>query len=171
MKSVHLCAALALACAVAIATPAIAQDGQVEVPYGAWISAAIEWAYAIVGVGVLWVLRRVPAHVLAMIDAIARALGQGSMNELLDKAVRYGINATQGAVADRTLTVRVGNEVLERAAEYALRHAPGLVAKYGGVATLREKIIARLTLDENAATPSPKPSADLLVAGAGNEGP
>lgn len=138
-------------------------DGEVEVPWGAWLSDLVGAAFAIIMGAALWLLRRVPSNFVGMIDSIARAMGQGSMNELLEKAVNYGINVTQGAVRNQTMNIKVGNEVLERATEYALRHAPGLVAKYGGLTTLREKIVARLELDAEASVPAPRPPVDALL--------
>jgi len=140
-----------------------APDGQVEVPWGDWLAELIAAAYAIIFGAVLWLLRKVPKSVVEMVDSIARAMGQGGVNELLDKAVGYGINVTKDAVRGKTMTIKVGNEVLERATEYALRHAPGLVAKYGGLATLREKIVARLDLDADAEVPAPRPPVETLI--------
>lgn len=141
-------------------------DGEVTVPWGEWLGALIDAAYALILGFLLWLLRKVPKNIVDMVNAIAQALGQGGVNELLGKAVDYGINVTQGAVRDQKMTIKVGNEVLERATEYALRHAPGLVAKYGGLATLREKIIARLNLDGEAGVPAPRPPVDSLIQGA-----
>lgn len=140
-------------------------DGEVQVPWGQWLSDLIGAAFAIIFAGVLWAVRRMPENIVNMVDAIARAMGQGSMNELLEKAVSYGINVTQGAVRDQTLSLKVGNQVLERAAEYAMRAAPELVAKYGGLGPLRERIIARLQLDADAGIAAPLPPVEALIPG------
>lgn len=140
-------------------------DGEVQVPWGAWLSDLIGAAFAVIFAAVLWMVRRLPANIVNMVDAIARAMGQGSMNELLEKAVSYGVNVTQGAVRDQTLSLKVGNQVLERAAEYAMRAAPELVAKYGGLGPLRERIIARLNLEADAGIAAPLPPVEALIPG------
>jgi hypothetical protein len=138
-------------------------DGEVVVPWGDWLAELIAAAYAIILAVVLWLVRKAPKSVIDMVDSISRAMGQGGMNELLEKAITYGINVTAGAVRGKTMTIKTGNEVLERATEYALRHAPGLVKKYGGLETLREKIIARLDLDADAEVPAPRPPVASLL--------
>lgn len=142
---------------------AYAPDGRVDVPWGDWLSEALKALLALAGALALWLLRRLPSTMVSALDMFAGMLGQGRANELLEKAVAYGVNVTAGAVKGKTLTVNVGNEVMERALEYALRHAPQLVAKLGGIAVIREKIIARLDLDESAAIPSPRPPAERLI--------
>lgn len=142
---------------------AYAPDGRVDVPWGDWLSEALKALLALAGALALWLLRRLPSTMVSALDMFAGMMGQGRANELLEKAVAYGVNVTAGAVKGKTLKVEVGNEVMERALEYALRHAPQLVAKLGGIAVIREKIIARLDLDENAAIPSPRPPAERLI--------
>jgi hypothetical protein len=136
-----------------------ASDHQVEVPWGAWLGELISGAFALLMAALLWMLRRLPASAVAALNMLAGLFGQNRVDALLERAVQYGINATKGAVKDRVLTVNVGNEVLERAFEYAVRHAPALVAKFGGLQALREKIIARLNLEADAAVPVPRPPA------------
>lgn len=138
-------------------------DGQIIVGWGAIVAELLDQAYLIFFGIALYLLRRLPKVAVDALNALAGLLGQGRVDQLLEKAVQYGINATKGAVAGRTLTVPVGNEVLERAFEYALRHAPRLVSWAGGAIALREKIIARLNLEEDAAVPTPKPPADQLI--------
>lgn len=138
-------------------------DGRIEIPWGDWLSEIIKALTIVVGAVAAWLLRKVPANITAALDMFAGMLGQGRVNELLDKAVTYGVNATSGAVKGKTLSVGVGNEVLERAFEYALRHAPGLVSKLGGMTILREKILARLELDADASLPVPKPAMGLTT--------
>lgn len=143
---------------------AFTPDGQVDVPWGDWLAEILKGLLVFVGGVALWLLRRLPANLVTALDMFAGMMGQGRANELLEKAITYGVNTTAGAVKGRTLTVKVGLEVLERALEYAVRHAPNLVKMLGGVQAVREKIIARLELEETAALPAPKPPADTLVA-------
>ncbi|HRO04593.1 MAG TPA: hypothetical protein PLS69_13405 [Terricaulis sp.] len=140
-------------------------DGEAVVPWGQWLSDLIGGAFAIIFAALLWLMRKLPSNITAMVNGISQAMGQGSMNELLEKAVNYGVNVTKDAVRNQTMTIKVGNEVLERATEYAIRHAPGLVAKYGGLSTLREKIVARLELDADASVPAPRPPVQSLLQG------
>lgn len=140
-----------------------APDGQVAVPWGDWLSELIGAAIALIAAAALALFRRLPAHLVSALDAFAGMMGQGRADALLEKAVNYGVNVTQGAVRGKTMNVKIGNEVLERAFEYAVRHAPTLVKKLGGLQQVREKIIARLDLDENAAVPAPRPPVETLI--------
>lgn len=146
-------------------------DGEIIVPWGDWLSELLKAMLAIAGAAVLWLLRRLPSHVVDFLDMLSGMAGQGRANELLEKALGYGINTTAGAVRGKALPVKVGNEVLERALEYALRHAPMLVEKIGGVAGVREKIIARLELEPDAALPAPRPPATQGLVSAAPEAP
>jgi hypothetical protein len=144
------------------ATPtAFVPDGEVPIAWGALVDALIgdllDTLPMVLAGFVAWVLRKLPEEVAGIFRA-------WRVDQLLDKALQYGINATRGAVKDRALTVQVGNEVLERAFEYALRHAPMLVSKIGASEYLREKIIARLNLEADAAVPTPRPAAEFLVS-------
>lgn len=142
---------------------AFTADGQVEVPWGALVDDLLGGLGVAVAALAAWLLRRVPAGLLATLNALANLLGQGRVDRLLETAIQYGINATRGAVKDQVLTIAVGNEVLERALEYALRHAPVLVEWAGGALALREKIIARLSLEADAAVPAPRPPMQTLL--------
>lgn len=152
-------------------TTAFTADGEVQVPYGDWIATLLHSLLAFAAAVAAAVLARVSPNIREYLDMGARMAGQRSANELLEKAIGYGINTTEGAVHGKVLTVKVGNEVLERAFEYAVRHAPGLVATMGGLAQVREKIIARLDLEPAAAIPSPRPPATQLIAEASSATP
>ncbi len=130
----------------------VADDGKVVVPFGAWLSAAASWTAIVLVAGAGFAFRRLPKAAQDAAEMVARLAFQKSVNELLEKAVQYGINATAGAMKDKALTIDVGNRVVEKALEYAFEHAPQLVTKLGGLTRLREKIIARLNLDEAAAS-------------------
>lgn len=138
------CSCLAVAALVAIAVvanpiAALAQDGAVTVPWGDWLG------------GLLSYLRdAVIAAVVALVAFAARSLPKqigdiilaARVEQLLTRAADYGIAAVAGAVKGKTLDVNVTNEVLERAAEYAIANAPALADKLGE--TLRPKLLARL---------------------------
>lgn len=140
-----------------------AVDGGISIPYGDMIADFLTWLLMLAGAVAAWVMRRLPSAAVSALDMLAGALGQGRANELLEKAITYGVNTTAGAVRGKTLSVKVGNEVLERALEYAVRHAPSLVTKLGGIQSIREKIIARLDLEADAAIPAPRPPAESLI--------
>jgi len=134
-------------------------DGQVVLPWGVWFGSVLDYFFAALAAGALWLLRKVPSRFVDALNMVSGLMGQGRVDSLLEKAITYGINATKGATQDKVLTVNVGNEVLERAFEYAVRHAPALVSRVGGLQTIREKIIARLRLEADAAVPVPRPPA------------
>lgn len=118
---------------------------------GQWASAVGAAIFALV----MWMLRQLPAQVYAIIVSL-RA------EQLLQKAVDYGVNAVVGASKDKTLTVDVGNEVLAHAVQYVLDNAPAwLQAWLGGPDQIVKKIFARLNLDANAGAPN---TAQILDA-------
>lgn len=139
-------------------------DGSADVPWGDWLSEILKGLLVLGGSLALFVLRRLPKDLVGLLDMVAGAFLQTRADKLLEKAITYGINTTAGAVKGRVLTVPIGNEVIERAFEYAVRHAPGLVSKFGGLTALREMIIARLDLDEAASLPAAKPPAEASLA-------
>lgn len=126
-------------------------DGGSSVPYGDVIADLLGYLLSAAGVFALWLLRRLPKVAVDALNMIGGITLQKRADELLELAIKYGVNTTAGAVRGKTLSLKIGNEVLERAFEYALRHAPGLVGKIGGLVQLREKIIARLDIDASEA--------------------
>lgn len=135
-----------------------APDGQVDVPYGDFIAELLAYLAGVAGIAALWLLRRLPKVVVDALDAIGGITLQKRADELLELAIAYGVNTTANAARGKTLSLKVGNEVLERAFEYALRHAPGLVNKIGGLVQLREKIIARLDIADTEAFTAARPA-------------
>lgn len=128
-----------IAGALALASPAFAQDGAVSVPWGDWVAASL-----------VYVRDLVIAGVVALIGLLAKNLSPGirdmilaaRVEQLLTRAADYGIAAVGGAVKGKTLDIATTNAVLEQAAEYAIANAPSLAAKLGD--TLRPKLLARL---------------------------
>lgn len=170
-------------CAVAI-TPALADtavvaattsvpantDTTVTLPFGAWINAiaptVIEIAGAVLTVILAWAARLLPATLRSFISDAAMKQAE----QLLERAVDYGINAVAGAAKDKTLTIDVGNQVIAQAANYVVTHGPAwLIDWMGGAAAIEQKIIARLPLEE-AAKVAPVISAGVAVA-TGGAGP
>ncbi len=139
-------------------------DGGVSVPYGDIISELLTYLLGIAGIAAAWLLRRLPKVAVDALNMIGGITLQKRADELLELAIRYGVNTTQGAVRGKSLSLKVGNEVLERAFEYALRHAPSLVGKIGGLVQLREKIIARLDIEAaDAFTPARNAIVEPIV--------
>jgi len=127
------------------ATPVPAPTTVVTVPYGAWISQAAETVIAVLMALVVWGARFLPEQVVAILKT-ARA------EQLLQRAITYAVNTTVEAAHDKVLTFDVANAVVARAVNYATAHgAPAVVEWLGGDAKIRDKIVARLKVDDNTA--------------------
>lgn len=145
---------LAMAADAAPETVAQATGETTKVVWG-WGSAAASVAQAlayIIGLAAAYALRQLPANIVAI-------FGNARVELLIQNAIGYGLNAVQGAVKDKTLTVDVGNEVLAKALQYAVDNAPGWLQSWaGGPEGLAKKIWARLNL-EPAASDAAVPAA------------
>jgi hypothetical protein len=150
-------ALVALACAACLAAPALAglvtpafaqaapSPTTVGIPWGDWLAAAAN-AINILLVGLVGVAFR---HLPEQVVAILRTL---RVDQLLEKAIDYGVNATAGAVRGRIATFDIGNAVVAEAMRVAIDNGPGwLLGWVGGEKGLREKIIARLELPADLA--------------------
>lgn len=140
-----------------------AVDGGSELPYGDLIGHVLTSLLGLVALAGAWLARKLPGGIVATLNQLSGLFGAGRVDQLLDKAITYGINVTAGAVKGKSLSVKIGNEVLERAFEYAIRHAPTVVRLAGGSAFVREKIIGRLDLDADVALPAARPPAELTL--------
>lgn len=137
---------------VATSTVAVAQtaapsavDTVVNIPWGDWLYNGATTFIALLTAAVAWGLRLLPARILAVIQT-------AQVDQILFKAIDYAINKTAGASKGKTMNIDVGNEVLEKALQFVVDNAPKwLISWSGGEAGIREKIIARLDLDANAA--------------------
>lgn len=118
-----------------------AVDGVVSIPWGAWLGALLDWAGAIIVAALAWALRQLPAGVYAVIQQLR-------VEQLLGRAVDYGVNAVKGATWGKKLDVATTSAVIEMAAEYAVSNAPALV-RYIDRDTLRAKILARIDVAED----------------------
>ncbi len=126
---------------------AVAQvtDGIVSIPYGEWISSVAQVVLSLATAIVMWALRAVPVQWAATAKA-------ARVDQLLLKAIEFGIGKVSGASKDQVLKLPVANAVLEKAIEYALKHGPALLKDVGiDNVLLREKIIARLDVHPDAA--------------------
>lgn len=126
---------------------AAAVDGAttVAVPVGAWTGEVAGFLGPLVLAFIIWLLRQIPG-------ALVQRLRTQQAEQLLAMAVNYGLNAVAGAAKGKVLSVDVGNQVLAQALGYAVDNGPGkLIGWLGGEDGIRDKILARLTLPEDAA--------------------
>lgn len=148
MKLRHIMAALAVACILyplAALAQAVAVDTTVELPIGSWVETAGAFVGPLLAAAALWLIRKLPEQISAILITMR-------VDQMLEKAISYAINATVAASKDRPLSINVGNEVVAKAAQYVVDNGPGwLIGWMGGYAAIREKIIARLNVEEQAA--------------------
>lgn len=132
--------------------PAMAADGSMDtsvtIPWGTWLSsgagALIEVAVAGLVAAVGWLASKVSTPLASLIKTLLT-------EQLLTRAVTYGINAVAGAAHDKTLSVKVSNDVVRAAAQYAIDHGPSWLIEWLGTPDhIAEMVIARLKLDESA---------------------
>ena len=142
--------------AVAIAQEAApASDTTVTINIGAILALIAPVLLALVGAAVAYGLILLP-------PSIASALKMARVDQLMQNAVQYGINATVDATKDKPLTFDVGVKVAAQAAQYVVDNGPAWLIKWmGGIEGVKQKIVARLNVDAEAAvTPDviPTPS-------------
>lgn len=158
-------AALALACAcspaLAQASAAVAQPATdtavVTVPYGTWLTSGAagiqEIVVSIVMAVIAFACRKLPAVIGTVLKGILT-------QQLVERAISFGMNTVTGAVANKTLDVSVGNTVLANALNYAVTHAPEWFIKWvGGASAIRDHIIALLPMEADASLQASTPTA------------
>lgn len=137
----------ALAFTFLFAVTAFAADAgatTVAIPVGDIVSETVAALLPVVGGIIIWAFRKLPSNVSAVLYTM-RA------DQLLEKAVAYGLNAVAGAEKGKVLNVDVGNKVLAEAASYVVDHgASSVVAWLGGPTAIAEKLVARMTLGSDA---------------------
>ena len=93
----------------------------------------------------------------ASIGAVLKGL---ITQQLVEKAISFGVNTVAGAAKGKTLTFDVGNQVLANALNYVVEHTPGwLLAWTGGVNAIRDHIIALLPVEDGASLATSTPTA------------
>jgi len=139
------------------ATPALAQattDTTLSVPIGSIVGDVASYlALGLAGV-VVWGLRFLPPQLYALAMTTR-------VDQLLTKAISYGLNVVRGASQDKVLTIDVGNLVLKEALAFALTHGPSLLKSWAGEPLqVAEKLWARLDLPAD----SQKPDFRAIIA-------
>lgn len=118
-----------------------------SIPYGDILSDVLAYVGTALFAVVMWAFRFLPAQIYSLLMTM-RA------DQLLAKAISFGINATKDATKDKVLTIDVSNAVLREALGYALLHGGPLVKKFmGDPADIAEKLYARLNVDAAVAKP------------------
>lgn len=124
--------------------PAFAADGTaIDLPWGDLLS---DLVYVVGTVAIAFVAKKLHS----LLDAKIGKEQTDRVEQLLEKAINFGINQTSGAVAGKALTVDVGNAVLAQAVNYAVSQAPTLTKWAGGRDAIANKVIARLKLAPEA---------------------
>jgi hypothetical protein len=113
-------AALALVSTAAFAAEA-APATDIVVPWGAWLSSMLS-SLASLAVALLSfvVAKWAPAYIKLLIT-----------NDLIAKAVNFGIASVEGAVAGKELDVKTANVVIAAATNYAVQSEPLLASWLG----------------------------------------
>lgn len=119
----------------------------VVLPVGTWIDqvlAAVQSSLAVLITGlVAWAFRKLPKTVVDILRTL-------QAEQILMRAAEYGISVTRGAAKGKTLDVNVGSEAVAHAVQYAVDNGPRwLIDWLGGETAIRDKIIARIPLDES----------------------
>lgn len=104
-------------------------------------------AWTLFGLVMAWVAARLPAP-------LQWAWRLFQIEQLLEKSLKAGFNSTAGAYEGRALSVNVGNEVIANALQYAIDNGSAAAIKWaGGPEALRQKLLARVTLEQQAKLP------------------
>jgi len=129
---------VALGLVVLASSPAFAAT--ISIPYGDAVAEfASSYAYELLVGGMLFLCRKLPASVYAIIQTLR-------FDQLAERAIGYGLNAVAGATRGKKLEIEVGSQVLAMALNYAMENAPLLVKWAGGYEALKQKLFARLEL-------------------------
>jgi len=134
----------------AVETVVVNQD--VSIPYGQYVEDVGQlvqaWLIPLLLAIISWVIFK---YVPAPLRGIANRILTGQAEQLLEKALQYGINATAGASRDKTLEIPVANEVLRKAANYALANGwPKLIDFLDGPDGVLQKLFTRLDIPVEA---------------------
>lgn len=124
-----------------------------SIPYGDLLSTALDYIGTVLLAVVVWAFRFLPAQLYALAMTMR-------VDQLLTRAIVFGVNNVKSATRDKVLTVEVSNAVLREALSYALLHGGSLMKSFmGKPEEIAEKIWARLPVDAEA----PKPNFGALA--------
>lgn len=118
-------------------------DTTVTWSWGEWIAAFLGWGAAVVIALYRLGKQLAPAPVRFGLDLVGA-------DRLVESYVDLAVNAVDGAVKGRELTVDVGNAVFARALRMAEERGDELVEAIGGNLELQRRIVAKLTLEPQA---------------------
>ena len=150
IRIAHMRALMLAGAAVFIAGPALADDPtRLSIPYGDWVAA--------LGATIGAVLAAIVGRALSFAPAIVKTL---LTEQLLKRAVDYALAAVNGAAKGKVLEIHVANEVIRKAAQYAVDNGAPWLLKWIG--DLGPKIVARLSAD--GAIPASASAATLDLA-------
>lgn len=133
-------------CILLMASPALAQDACVGQTCSIDVGGATQWVLdhllPLVTAAILAVysilLRNLPAGVAGVLRTIR-------VDQLLMKALDFGVSMIVGASKDKKWDVNLGSDILAHAANYALTMMPGWMNSWvGGVDNLISMLISRL---------------------------
>lgn len=147
---------LMVASMVFVAAPQAFAADAIAVPWGDWLAGALQYFHEILATLIValvsMAMRGLPAQVRDIVLAMR-------VEQIIARALDYGIGAVSNAVKGRTLDVRTANAVLNAGADYVVANAPALAGKLGE--TLRPKILARMSA---AGILPPDSTADIMGA-------
>lgn len=127
-----------VAAVLAVTSPTHAET--VAIPYGDMVTSALPFMGWLLTFVAAYALRHLPAVVVSI-------LRTAQVEQMIPRAIDFGINAVAGAVKDKVLTAEIGNAVIAQALNYIVKWAPkALITWMGGEDGIRAKIIARLDL-------------------------
>jgi hypothetical protein len=135
----------------------------VQVPVGDWFGTALGYLVLSLGGVVAWAFRRLPGRISAI-------LLTAQADQLMARALVYGINAVVGATRDKVWTIDVRNQVLKEMVTYALTHGSATVKDFmGRPADIAEMSYSRIdaptadVVQKPAVLPdAPKPNFELI---------
>lgn len=136
----------------------------INVPYGD----TIKWVFDNFNTLIVTVILALVARVIALLPGPIGTLVNTLLTEqVLKRAIDYGINAVEGATTNGELSIPVGSAVLANAVNKVLASSPSwLISWMGGTDGISAKIFARLNLTPNAtvATIAPAAAVPQVVA-------
>lgn len=141
----------ALAAVFLAAIPALADtplgNTVITVPWGDVVAGIVPVLSTLILGGLLWIAQTVAPPLYGI-------LRTAQVEQLMTKAVDFGLNAVAGAAKGQVLTVDVGNEVVKEIVTYGLTHGGQWFIDFAGTPEeIAQKAYARLNLEQSAAKP------------------